>query len=248
MANLSKALVAEFIGTFALIFLGAGSVIVLGVEGSPAGLASIALAHGLTIMVFAYAYGHISGTHINPAVTVGLFVAGKFGAMDTVYYIIVQTLGGIAGGFALLFVFGGPFNNLGATTINHSLTTVGGAFLLEMIGTFFLVNTVLNSAVSGRGGNLAPFAIGMSVSACIMFFGPLTGASVNPARTIGPAVAAGVYSDIWVYIVSTLLGGVVAGLLYRYFFEEVPEPSPAAPPIAPPTTAKAAPQPSRRRR
>jgi MIP family channel proteins len=248
MENLTKALVAEFIGTFALIFLGAGSGVILGVEGSPAGLITVALAHGLTLMVFAYAYGHVSGTHINPAVTLGLAAAGKFEPVRAIYYIVAQLLGGIVAGFALIFVFGGPLNDLGVTVINYDLTNVGGAFVLEMIGTFFLVNTVLNAAVSGRAGNLAPLAIGMILAACIMFFGPLTGASLNPARTLGPAVAAGIYSDIWVYMVSTILGGIVAGLLYRFFFEEAGEPTPAAPPIAPPSTARPVPQPTSRRR
>ncbi len=242
MANLTKALVAEFIGTFALIFLGAGSGVILGVEGTPAGLITVALSHGLAITIFAYAYGHVSGTHINPAVTLGLVAAGKFEAMRAVYYIIVQLAGAIVAAFVLRFVFGGPTNNLGVTVINHSLTTVGGAFVLEMIGAFFLVNTVLNAAVSGRAGNLAPYAIGMTVAACIMFYGPLTGASVNPARTIGPAVVTGIYDDIWVYLVSTILGGIVAGLLYRYLLEE-PAETPA-PPIAPASSS----QPSRRKR
>jgi MIP family channel proteins len=248
MGNLTKALVAEFIGTFALIFLGAGSGVILGIENSPAGLVTVALAHGLTIVVFAYAYGHISGTHINPAVTLGLVAAGHFDAMRAVYYIVAQLLGGLVGAFALSFVLGGPVNNLGATVVNYELTTIGGAFLLEMIGTFFLVNTVLNAAVSGRGGNLAPIAIGMTLAACIMFFGPITGTSLNPARTLGPAVAAGVYNDIWLYFVATILGGVLAGLLYRFFLEEEPEPTPPAPPIAPPNNARQASQSSRRRR
>ena len=248
MANLSKALVAEFIGTFALIFLGAGSGVVLGLENTPAGLITVALAHGLTIMIFAYAYGHISGTHINPAVTLGLLAAGKFEPVKAVYYIIVQLLGAIVAAFALRFVFGGPLNNLGATVIDYSVTSLGGAFLLEMIGAFFLINTVLNAAVSGRAGNLAPIAIGLTVGVCIMFYGPITGASVNPARTIGPAVATGIYTDIWVYIVATILGGVVAGLLYRYFLEDAGEPTPASPPIAPPNTAEQVAIPRRRRR
>jgi MIP family channel proteins len=249
MQNLTKALVAEFIGTFALIFLGAGSGVILGVEGTPASLITVALAHGLTIMIFAYAYGHISGTHINPAVTLGLVTAGKFEPMKAVYYIVAQLLGAIIAGFALRFVFGGPLNNLGATTIDYSLTTLGGAFLLEMIGAFFLINTVLNAAVSGRAGNLAPIPIGMTVAACIMFYGPITGASVNPARTIGPAVAAGVYTDIWVYLIATILGGALAGLLYRGLLEDPAEPTPVAPPIAPPSTARPpVAAPSRRRR
>jgi MIP family channel proteins len=245
MANLSKALVAEFIGTFALILLGAGSgaIVVGGIGGD---LVAIALAHGLTIMIFAYAFGHISGTHINPAVTLGLVAAGKFEPMKALYYIIVQIAGAIVAGFVLLFVFGSPVGNLGATHVNYDATTMAGAFVLEMIGTFFLVNTVLNAAVSGRGGNLAPLAIGLTVTACIVFFGPLTGASVNPARTIGPAVAAGYYVDFWMYLVAPPLGGILAGLLYRYFLEMAPEPTPPAPPIAPPNTPKSGTQ-SRRR-
>jgi glycerol uptake facilitator-like aquaporin len=96
--------------------------------------------------------------------------------------------------------------------------TYGGAFALEAIGTFFLVNTVLHAAVRGAAGQLAPFAIGMTVTACILMFGVLTGGSVNPARTIGPAVAAGVYDGITVYLVAQLVGGTLAGLLYRVFW------------------------------
>lgn len=217
MNALSKALIAEFIGTFALIFLGAGAATAAGLGlGS---LVTVALAHGLTIMLFAYAYGHISGTHINPAVTLGLVAAGKFDAGKAVPYIVAQVVGAVVAGFALFLVFGGPVNNLGATLVNYEHTSLAGAFLLEAVGTFFLVNTVLNAAVSGQAGNLAPVAIGMTVAACIMFFGPLTGASLNPARTIGPAVAAGVFSDFWLYMVATVLGGVVAGLLYRGILE-----------------------------
>jgi MIP family channel proteins len=243
-----KALLAELIGTFALVFLGAGSGVILGVEGSPAGLITVALAHGLTLMVFAYSYGHISGTHINPAVTIGLATAGKFDWAKVGPYIVAQLLGGIIAAFALRFVFGGPLNNLGATVVNYDLTSIGGAFLLEMIATFFLVNTVLNAAVSGRAANLAPLAIGMILAACIMFFGPVTGASLNPARTLGPAVAAGVYADIWLYFVATILGGVIAGLLYRAYFEMPVEAESPAPPIAPPVNTRPVAQPGARRR
>lgn len=240
MPNLTKALVSEFIGTFALVFLGAGAGVILGIENTPAGLVTVALAHGLTLMVFAYAYGHVSGTHINPAVTLGLLTAGKIETTNAIYYIIAQLLGGIVAGFALLFVFGGPLNDLGVTVVNYDLTNIGGAFLLEMIGTFFLVNTILNAAISGRAGNLAPLAIGMVLAANIMFFGPLTGASLNPARTIGPAVATGIYADIWLYFVATILGGVLAGLLYRFLLEEPVEATAPAPPFSPPDREVAA--------
>jgi MIP family channel proteins len=232
MGNLSKVLVAEFIGTFALVFLGAGAGVMLGIPDTPAGLVTVALAHGLTLMVFIFAFGHISGTHVNPAVTLAVWAAGKMEASKAGAYIVTQLVAGIVAAFVLKFVLGAAGGTLGATVINFDLTTVAGAFVLELIGAFFLANTVLNAAVSGRAGNLAGVAVGMTLAACIMFFGPVTGASLNPARTLGPAVAAGVYTDIWVYLVATALGGVLAGLLYRYFLEEAAAPAAAAPPAA----------------
>ncbi len=205
----SKALIAEFIGTFALIFIGAGAG-ALGVGG----LVGVALAHGLVIFAFASAYGDISGTHINPAVTIGLWVGKKVDTNTAVSYIIVQLLGGIVGGLALSFVFGGADNGLGATVLASGVTPVQG-LVLETILTFFLANTVLHTAGSGNGGNVAPLAIGMTLTLSILMGGPLTGASLNPARTLGPAVAAGNYADIWLYFVGPALGGILAGLLHK---------------------------------
>jgi MIP family channel proteins len=214
MNGLTKPLAAEFIGTFALIFIGAGAGTALG----GGDLTGIAFAHGLTIMVFACAFGDISGCHINPAVTVGLASAGAFPASRVAPYVAAQLAGAIAAGYCLLGVFGGPVNHLGATLVDTQRITYLGAFVLEGIGTFFLVNTVLHTAVRGAAGRLAPFAIGMTVTVCILMFGVLTGGSVNPARTIGPAVATGVYNGIGVYLVAQLLGGALAGLLYRVFW------------------------------
>jgi MIP family channel proteins len=214
MNQLTKALAAEFIGTFALIFIGAGAGTVLGGEQVP----GIAFAHGLTIMVFACAYGDISGCHINPAVTVGLATAGKFPAGNVVPYIVTQIAGAIAAAYTLLAIFGGPVNHLGATLVDTQRITYAGAFALEAIGTFFLVNTVLHAAMRGAAGGLAPFAIGMTVTICILMFGALTGGSVNPARTIGPAVASGMFDGIGVYLVAQFMGGIIAGVLYRVFW------------------------------
>ena len=214
MNGLTKALTAEFIGTFALIFIGAGAGTVLGGGQLP----GIAFAHGLTIMVFAYAFGDISGCHINPAVTVGLAAAGEFPRRNVVPYIAAQIAGAVVAGYSLLAIFGGPVNHLGATLVDTQRITYGAAFALEAVGTFFLVNTVLNTAVRGAAGRLAPFAIGMTVTICILMFGALTGGSVNPARTIGPAVAAGAYDGIVVYLVAQIVGGTIAGLLYRVFW------------------------------
>lgn len=220
MNGMGRALTAEFIGTFALIFMGAGAGTIAGM-GSGGSLITVALAHGLTIMIMASAYGHISGIHINPAVTIGTWAAGKFEAAKVGPYIVAQLLGGIVAAFVLRFaISGGVDVGLGATVINYSQTTLAGAFVLEMIAAFFLVNAVLNAGISGKGGSLAPLGIGLTLGVSIMFFGPLTGASLNPARTVGPAVAAGIYNDIWVYIVATIVGGILAGLLYRYYLEE----------------------------
>jgi MIP family channel proteins len=214
MDNMARPLAAEFIGTFALIFIGAGAGTVLGAGQLP----GIAFAHGLTIMVMVAAFGDISGGHINPAVTAGLAAAGEFPVQRVIPYWIAQIAGAIVAGFCLLFVFRGPVNHLGATLVDTQRITYSGAFLLEGIGTFFLVNTVLHAAVRKAAGQLAPFAIGMTVTICILMFGALTGGSVNPARTIGPDVAAGVYNGIAVYLIAQLVGGAAAGILYRMFW------------------------------
>jgi MIP family channel proteins len=214
MDSIVRPLAAEFVGTFALIFIGAGAGTVLGAGQLP----GIAFAHGLTIMVMAVAFGDISGSHINPAVTAGLAAAGEFPLWRVIPYWIAQIAGAILAGFSLLFIFGGPVNHLGATLVDTQRITYSAAFALEAVGTFFLVNTVLHAAVRKAVGQLAPFAIGMTVTVCILMFGALTGASVNPARTIGPAVAAGAYDGIMVYLIAQLVGGVTAGVLYRTFW------------------------------
>lgn len=211
--KLSKALVAEFIGTFALIFIGAGAG-ALGVGG----VVGVAFAHGLVVMAFAYAYGHVSGTHINPAVTIGLWVAKQIDAGRAAAYVVVQLLGGICGAFALAHALGDRMGNLGATVLD-GVTPLQG-LLIETVLTFFLVNTIMNAAVSGRGGSLAGLAIGMTLTFAILMGGPVTGASLNPARTLGPALASGNYADIWLYFVGPILGGVLAALLYDYVLKE----------------------------
>lgn len=207
--KLTAALIAEFIGTFALIFIGAGA----GAIGA-GGVVGVAFAHGLVVLAFAYAYGHVSGTHVNPAVTVGLLVAKQIDAGRAAAYIVAQLVGGTVGAFALKFVLGGSESGLGATVLAEGVSPAQG-LVLEAILTFFLVNTVLNAAVSGKAGNLAGVAIGLTLTLSILMGGPLTGASLNPARTLGPAIAAGVFDDIWVYFVGTILGGVVAAVVYN---------------------------------
>src|SRR5712691_9090841 len=221
----ARALTAEFIGTFSLIFIGAGAATALGANHDPA----VAFAHGLTIMVFIAAFGDISGCHINPAVTIGLAAAGEFPARRVVPYILAQIAGAIAAGYCLLLVCGGPVANLGATVVDTSRITYFGAFAFEALGTFLLVNTVLHTAVRRSANGFAPVAIGMTVTVCILGFGVLTGGSVNPARTIGPAVATGIYDGIAVYLAAQLVGAACAGVLYRTFWVADAATAPARP-------------------
>ena len=205
----TKNLVVEFIGTFALIFVGAGAVAI-----DVGGLAGAALAHGFVVIAFIYAYGHISGTHINPAVTLGLLVAGEIGFAAAVGYWIVQFLGGILGALLLNIILPNP-GDLGVTILMEGITPVQG-LVVEIVLTFFLVNTIFNTAVNGKGGNFASLAIGLSLIACIFMGGPLTRASLNPARTLGPAIFSTnpQWDNIWLYFVGPCVGGILAALLY----------------------------------
>ena len=217
--NLSKALVAELIGTFALVFIGAGA----GAIGA-GGLVGVAFAHGLTLMAFAYAYGHVSGTHINPAVTVGVWAAGLMDTGRALSYVVFQLAGGVLAAVALRVVLGGPESGLGATLLADSVavgtTTVTITpwigVLLEAILTFMLVNAVLNSGAPGRATEFDGVAVGFVLAACILMGGPLTGASLNPARSLGPALIAERMDDLWVYFVGPVLGGLAAAALWRY--------------------------------
>jgi MIP family channel proteins len=222
-SRLSTSLLAELIGTFALIFIGAGAG-ALGLGG----LVGVAFAHGLVVLAFAYAYGHISGTHINPAVTLGVWAAGKIDTNRALAYVGVQLLGGIAGALALRGVLGGTETGLGKTQLASGLEAGGTlitlspatGLLLEAILTFFLVNTVMNAGISGKATIPGGLAIGLTLTFSILMAGPLTGGSLNPARSLGPAVATGDFTDLWLYFVGPILGGVVAGLLYKTVFED----------------------------
>ena len=203
----TKSLVAEFVGTFALIFIGAGALAI-----GQANLVGVALAHGLVIVTFAYAYGHISGTHINPAVTLGLLIAGEIEFVAAIGYWIAQFLGGILGAVVLNAVLPNP-GDLGVTILSEGVG-VGQGLVVEIVLTFFLVNTIFNTTVSGKAGNFAGLAIGLTLVLAILMGGPLTRASLNPARTLGPAIVSGNYADIWLYFVGPLIGAILAALLY----------------------------------
>lgn len=225
-ASLPQQCVAEFIGTFALIFIGVGAIY------HNAGLLAIALAHGLTIAVMVSATGAISGGHLNPAVTFGLWVGGKIDSKGMVAYWIAQLAGASAAAFLLLFLLTGQIDPAGAPLANtiiakgtpdlpaKGVTFIQGV-LIEAVLTFFLVFVVYGTAVDARAPRIGGLAIGLTVALDILFGGPFTGGAMNPARTFGPALASGHWNNQIIYWIGPLLGGGLAGLIYgRYLIKE----------------------------
>jgi aquaporin Z len=223
MSNrIAPKLLAEFIGTFAFVFIGAGAAAVVGDGVGLPGIAAVAFAHGLAIMAFAFAYGPVSGGHMNPAVTVGVLAAGAMDASAAIGYIVSQLIGGVAGALLLRTVLGGGATGLGMPALAHGLAlgattitvTPEAGFIIEAVLAFFLVTVVLSTAVAGRAGNLAPLAIGMTLTLNIIMGGALTGAAFNPARAVGPMVAIGNFADAWLYLTAPIVGAIVAALLH----------------------------------
>lgn len=213
-SNLKSAL-AELIGTFTLVFIGAGAGALAGSNGG--GIVAVALAHGVALMVIVYAWGAHSGAHVNPAVTFGLALAGKIDWVKAVWYWVAQFVGAAIAAFLLAYLIG-TTGGLGATTGSLTASDPLRTIVVEAVLTFFLVTAVFGTAVSGRNGNASGLAIGFVLLMDILMGGALTGASMNPARTFGPALATGDLSYLWMYIVGPLLGGGVAGLLYDRVF------------------------------
>ena len=208
--------IAEFIGTFALIFVGIGAIKTAGDD-----VLMVALAHGLTIAAFVSATMHISGGHLNPAVTFGLVCGGHMSVPDAIRYWIAQLLGGTAAALIVLGLFDRAVVEAGTPKLAGTLSPMDG-IIVEAILTFFLVFVVHGTGVDERGRRVAGLAIGSTVTLDILFGGPLTGAAMNPARVFGPAVAANFWSAHYVYWLGPLIGGGLAGLVYRVFIERTP--------------------------
>lgn len=214
----NDAFVAEFVGTFLLVFF---IVAILSVEHGLgyADFAVIGLIHWLALAVIVYSFGGVSGAHANPAVTVALAVVRRISVPNAVTYVVFQLAGGLAGALVgkLIFLTPGRAANYGAAALNRAglhATPLRG-LLAEAIGGFILVLAVMATAIDPRGSKpAAGIVIGAGLALPVMAFGPLTGAGINPARWFGPAIVASKFSDFWLYIVGPVAGGVLAALLY----------------------------------
>jgi aquaporin Z len=229
--SLSKRAVAEFFGTFWLVFGGCGSAVLaaafpqLGI-----GFAGVALAFGLTVLTMAYAIGHISGCHLNPAVSAGLVAGKRFPVSEFLPYVVAQVLGGIAGAGALYVIASGKegFSISGGFASNgYGAHSPGGYSLLsclvaEVVLTFFFLLIIMGSTDKRAPAGFAPIAIGLGLTLIHLIGIPVTNLSVNPARSTGPALFAPMWAiqQLWLFWLAPIVGGVLAGGVYRAVFEE----------------------------
>jgi MIP family channel proteins len=210
---------AEFIGIFALVFVGGGSIMAAQLSHNTNGLVVAAIAHGVILAVMVTATMRISG-HLNPAVTIGFLVTRRIEPTMAVIYIIAQLLGATVAAYALKAVFPPEIavaTRLGGQSVSIDLNATQ-AILCEAIATFFLVFVVFGTAVDPQAPKVGGFAIGLTIGADILAIGPLTGASMNPARSFGPAVVSGIFEGHLIYWIGPILGAIAAALLYDGLF------------------------------
>jgi aquaporin TIP len=225
--------VAEFIGTFTLIFIGAGAIMSASGIHDPT-LAGIAIAHGFAIAVMVSAVGHISGGHFNPAVTFGMLVTGRIEPLLAVVYWVVQFAGAVIAALLLDWIFPTAAVNathLGAPLLNSSIGA-GAGVAVEAILTFFLVWVIFATAVDPRGTfkSIAGLAIGFTITLDILMGGPLTGAAMNPARAFGPELVDGEWANAWIWYVGPVVGATLAAALYEWLYLRPLAPVPVGPP------------------
>jgi aquaporin TIP len=224
--RLGRAVVAEFVATFALIFIGAGAVIQY--NAGKLDLTGVALAQGLVLAIMVSITAHISGGMVNPAVAISLWVTGKLPSVRTVALIVAELTGAVAGAYLLKFLVPAAqfeAGGAGAPALGDGIA-VGKGILIEAAATFLLVYAVFGTAVDQRGpfAKTAGFTIGLVIAFDIMAFAPYTGAAMNPARWFGPALAGGLWDNWYVWVVGPIAGGIIAGVLYWAVFLRDEEP------------------------
>jgi len=229
-----KKYTAEFIGTFSLVLFGCGAAVIAGISAtgpSGIGLLGIAIAFGFAVVAMAYAIGGISGCHINPAVTIGVLTAGKITVKDAIAYIIAQCLGAILGSGVLYLIASGrpgftmPVWGLGANGWGEGYLgnyNILSAFVIEAVMTFLFIFVILATTSKFGNGAMAGLAIGVTLMLIHLVAIPVTGTSVNPARSLGPALFSGgkALAQLWLFFVSPILGAVIAALLWKHGFDK----------------------------
>lgn len=229
--NTTLKFVSELIGTFGLVLFGCGAAAVAGMDTagglSGLGLLGIALAFGLSVVVFAYAIGGISGCHINPAVTIGMLVKGNISVKDALYYIIAQLVGALLGAFVLQQILNGQLAGFSAGEWAYGSNGWGegyqneynmtSAFLTEAVLTFLFLFVIFGATSKWGNSGMAGLAIGLTLVLIHLVAIPVTGTSVNPARSFGPALLAGgaALSQLWLFIVAPLVGAILAGIYWK---------------------------------
>ncbi len=229
-----KKYAAEFIGTFSLVLFGCGSAVISGISGagpSGIGLLGISIAFGFAVVAMAYAIGGISGCHINPAVTIGVLVAGKMEVKDAIGYIIAQCLGAILGaGILYLIVSGRPDFTMGEWALGSNGWGEGylggyntpSAFIIEAVMTFLFIFVILGTTSKFGNGAMAGLAIGVTLMLIHLVTIPVTGTSVNPARSLGPAIFAGgkAIAQLWLFFVAPIAGAILAAIVWKFGFDK----------------------------
>jgi aquaporin NIP len=211
--NITRRTVAEGLAAFALVFAGCGAIVANAQYDGALSAVGIGLVFGLIIMVMVYATGHLSGAHINPAVTIAFTLSRHFPARDAAAYVAAQVLGATAGALVLLAVWPDQPADLGATV---PTVGIGSALVYEIVLTAFLMFVIMAVATDTRAvGAAAAIAIGGTVGLDALFGGPVTGASMNPARSFGPALAAGEWTDFWIYVVGPVIGAALGAFAYQ---------------------------------
>ncbi|PWU21654.1 MAG: aquaporin [Verrucomicrobia bacterium] len=207
-----KRFAAELIGTFALVFAGTGAIVINEVSGGTVTHVGIALTFGLIVLAMVYSFGDISGAHLNPAVTLGFFAARRLSAREIPLYLSGQLLGAIAASASLWFLF--PQSKLLGATLPAAAPSQ--SFVLEAILTFLLMLTILNVSTGAKEkGITAGIAVGSIIALEAMFAGPICGASMNPARSLGPALVSGHLEHLWIYLIAPVLGAILATFACR---------------------------------
>jgi MIP family channel proteins len=221
--DLWTATAAEFVGPFTLVVAGVGAIISTQNLSDGGNLVAVSLAHGLAIGLMVAALGHISGGHFNPAVTISMLATGQIALTRAVTYIVAQVLGGTAGAGVLTMVFpalgpmgrNNPGVNLGLPGLGPDVST-SGALIMEAVMTFFLVLVIFGTVVDPRGPKaIAPLAIGLMITMDILTGGRITGAAMNPARALGPALVQQDFTNWWIYWLGPIIGGLIAAFAYK---------------------------------